>query len=93
MAVGISGNLRINSGQALRAAALEGIGVVMQPDILVADDLASGRLVRLLDGHVAPSLALHLLTLPNRQPTPKLRSFIDYVVAETGARRLSGATK
>ena len=83
-AVSVSGNLRINSGQALRAAALEGIGIVMQPDILVADDLAAGRLVRLLDQYVPPTLALHLLTLPNRLPTPKLRSFIDHVMAETG---------
>ena len=61
-AVGVGGNLRINSGQALRAAALEGIGVVMQPDILVADDLAAGRLVRLLDRYALPTLPLHLLT-------------------------------
>lgn len=83
VAISVGGNLRINSGQALRAAALEGIGIVMQPDILVEDDLAAGRLVRLLDQHIAPSLGLHLLTLPNRQSTPKLRSFIDHVVAET----------
>ena len=80
--VNVSGNLRINSGQALRAAALEGIGIVMQPDILVADDVAAGRLVRLLDQHLAPTLQLHLLTLPNRQQTPKLRSFIDHIAAE-----------
>ncbi len=85
--VTVSGNLGINSGQALRAAALEGIGIVMQPDLLVAGDLAAGRLVRLLDQHLAPTLQLHLLTLPNRQPTPKLRSFIDHVVAES--RRVS----
>ena len=81
VAVDVGGNLRINSGQALRAAALAGIGLVMQPDVLVADDLAAGRLVRVLGQHAAPALALHLLTLPNRQPTPKLRSFIDHVVA------------
>ena len=81
VAIGIGGNLRINSGPALRAAALEGIGIVMQPDIVVADDLATGRLGRLLAGHAAPTLKLHLLTLP-RRPTPKLRSFIDHVAAE-----------
>ncbi len=82
--IGISGNLRVNSGQALRAAALEGIGIVMQPEFLVAEDLAAGRLVRLLGQHAAPTLPLHLLMLPNRHPTPKLRSFIDHVVAELG---------
>ena len=82
VAIGISGNLRINSGPALRAAALEGIGIVMQPKIVVADDLAAGRLVRLLPDHAAPALRLHLLTLPNRRPTAKLRSFMDHVAAE-----------
>ena len=86
VAISISGNLQINSGQALRAAALEGIGIVMQPDILVAEDLAAGRLIRLLEHHVAPVLPLHLLTVPNRHPTPKLRSFIDHVVVELGQR-------
>ena len=81
-AINVGGNLRINSGQALRNAALAGIGIVMQPDVLVSDDLAAGRLVRILDKYTAPALALHLLTLPNRQTTPKLRSFIDHVVAE-----------
>ena len=80
-AIGVSGNLRINSGPALRAAALEGIGIVMQPDLVVADDLAAGRLVRLLADHAAPTLKLHLLTL-QRRATPKLRSFIDHVAAE-----------
>ena len=88
-AVTVSGNLRINSGQALRAAALEGIGIAMQPDILVAGDLAAGRLVRLLDQYVLPTLALHLLTLPNRLRTSKLRSFIDHVVSELNGPHLS----
>ena len=84
VAVNVGGSLRINSGQALRVAALEGIGIVMQPDVLVSDDLAAGRLLRLLDRYAAPTLALHLLTLPDRRQTPKLRSFIDHVVRQAG---------
>ena len=90
VAVGVSGNLRINNGPALRAAALEGIGIVMQPAVVVADDLAAGRLVRLLAGHAAPTLELHLLTLPDRRPVPKLRSFIGHVTAELGRAPLAG---
>ncbi len=86
-AIDVSGNLRINSGPALRTAALEGIGIVMQPKVVVADDLAAGQLVRLLPAHAAPALRLHLLTLPNRRPTLKLRSFMDHLVAEFSRRR------
>lgn len=80
-AVPVNGRLRINNGQALRAAALEGAGIIMAPITVVADDLASGRLVRLLADHATPSLPLHVLTLPNTNTAPKLRSFIDMLVA------------
>lgn len=93
VAIDISGNLRINSGPALRAAALEGIGIVMQPKVVVADDLAAGRLVRLLPDHAAPALRLHLLTLPNRRPTPKLRSFMDHVAAEFSRTPPAGGSR
>ena len=84
MAVPVRGRLRINSGQALRAAALEGAGIVMPPLAVVADDLAAGRLVRLLPGHVAPVLPLHVLTLPGANTIPKLRHFIDMLAVGLG---------
>ena len=80
VAIEVGGTLRVNNGQALRAAALEDLGVILQPEIVVAGDIASGRLIRLLADHAAPTLPLHLLTLPNRHPSPKLRSFVDVVV-------------
>ena len=78
--VAVSGPLRSNNGQALRVAAVEGSGVVMQPEILVGEDLAAGRLVRLLPDYNPPSLPLHVLTLPDRRPTPKLRGFVKFIV-------------
>ena len=80
IAIQASGSLRVNNGQALRAAALAHVGVILQPEILMADDIAAGRLIHLLADHAAPSLPLSLLTLPDRHPSPKLRSFIDLVV-------------
>lgn len=85
LAVAVSGKLLVNSSQALRLAALEGIGIGMLPDILVAGDFAEGRLVRVLAGYAAPSLPLHLLTLPDRHPTPKLRSFVQFITGRLGA--------
>ena len=96
----MKGRLRINNGQALRAAALEGAGVVMPPLAVVADDLVTGRLVRVLPGHVAPALPMHVLTLPGANTLPKLRRFIDMLAAglaqaadqESLAGRTNGAT-
>ena len=78
------GRLRANSGQALRAAALEGVGIVLLPEVLVAEDLAAGRLTCLLPHHAPAGQPLHLLTLPDRRPTPKLRSFVTFIVARLG---------
>lgn len=81
VAVPIDGSLRVNNGQALRAAAVAHLGVILQPEIVVAEELASGRLVHLLEAYTSRSLPLHLLTLPGRHPAPKLRSFIDFTTA------------
>jgi DNA-binding transcriptional LysR family regulator len=43
VSVRISGNLLTNSGEALRLAALQGIGIALAAGFLVADDLQSGR--------------------------------------------------
>ena len=80
----MKGNFTVNNGQALRAAAIEGLGVIMQPEVLLADDVASGRLVRILTDYDPPSRPMHLVYLKDRRPTPKLRSFIDFVVAKFG---------
>jgi DNA-binding transcriptional LysR family regulator len=40
--------------------------------------------VRILPGYEPPSRPMHILFAPDRKPTPKLRSFIDFVVATFG---------
>ena len=76
--------MSINNGQALRAAALEGFGIILLSQELLEDDLAAGRLMRILPGYEPPSRPMHILFAPDRKPTPKLRSFIDFVVATFG---------
>ena len=85
-AVPVAGRLRINSGQALRVAALEGVGIIMPPAPIVADDLQAGRLVRVLPDHQAAILPVHALTLADANTVPKIRSFID-VLAGAMKRR------
>ncbi|MDB5970265.1 MAG: LysR family transcriptional regulator [Hydrocarboniphaga sp.] len=73
-----------NNGQALRQAALQGFGIILQAADMLRDDLASGRLMQVLPGYEGPSLPMHLLFASDRRLTPKLRSFIDFVVASFG---------
>ncbi len=56
----------------------------MLPDYLVADDLAAGRLVRLFAGFDFPRAPVQLVYLPDRHMTPKMKSFVDFVVRRFG---------
>ncbi|SMC16151.1 DNA-binding transcriptional regulator, LysR family [Andreprevotia lacus DSM 23236] len=82
----VQGRMRTNNGQALRAAALAGMGIVVQADVLLEDDIASGRLVHLLPDWALPARTIYLLRTRDLQPTPKLRSLIDFLVVHLGGR-------
>jgi DNA-binding transcriptional LysR family regulator len=85
--VPVSGRLMIDSGEALLMAARAGMGLLLQPVELIAPELAAGRLVRVLPKYHPPDRPLHLLYAPDRQMTPKLRSFIEFSVAAFGTHK------
>ena len=73
-----------NQGDSLRAAALRGLGLVLQPEVLLLDDLAAGRLVPVLADCVPSPRPMHLVYTPDRRPLPKLSRFIAHVVQALG---------
>lgn len=77
VAVSISGNLRTNNDALLRAAALDGRGIVLAPAYRVQDDIRAGRLVQVLPGW---DLDLPIMALyPHRRHlSAKVRLFIDF---------------
>jgi DNA-binding transcriptional LysR family regulator len=81
----ISGSMQVDSAQSLRQAALAGMGIVMLPEIMMAEDVEAGRLVHLLQAYAPPVRPMSLLYLRDRRMSPKLRSFIDFVVDRFGA--------
>jgi DNA-binding transcriptional LysR family regulator len=80
----VTGRFSSNHGAALRAAALCGAGIVLQPELLLADDLASGRLEAVLPDWSYKPVPMHLVYAPDRRPTAMLRSAIDLLVARFG---------
>jgi len=86
--VPMSGRLMIDSGEALLSAAIAGLGLILQPVELVTAELAAGRLVIAMPEYEVPARELHVLYAPDRRMTPKLRSFLDYVVASFGSQSL-----
>lgn len=86
--VQVNGNLRVNNGQALRTAALCGLGIIMQPEVLLSEDLATGRLARILPDQELPSYPMHIVYPSNRNMTPKLASFVEFISTRFAPDRL-----
>jgi DNA-binding transcriptional LysR family regulator len=84
----VHGNFRANNGLALRTAALQGIGIIMQPEALLRDEVAAGRLQRLLADYELQHRPMHLVVASNRKMTPKLKSFVEFVLAHFGRDRI-----
>jgi DNA-binding transcriptional LysR family regulator len=74
------GGLRANNGDVLREAALAGMGIIAQPDFLIDDALATGRLVRVLPDYEVPPATVFAVYTSRSHLAPKVRSFIDYLV-------------
>ncbi|MEG2803030.1 LysR family transcriptional regulator [Stenotrophomonas sp.] len=78
--VTVQGGLRANNGEVLREAALAGMGIILQPDFLVAEALADGRLERLLPAWDVAPIGIFAVYTSRNHLAPKVRSFIDYLV-------------
>ncbi|GAA0578709.1 LysR family transcriptional regulator [Caenispirillum bisanense] len=82
--ISISGRVRMNNGDALRAAAVGGLGILFSPTFIIGDDLAAGRLVPVLPEWEGPEIALYAVYPPGRHLSAKVRAFVDYLVETFG---------
>ena len=80
--VRVKGSLVSNNGDALREAAIQGLGLIMQPAFSVHADIRAGRLQEVLQGQAPRDLAIQALYAPGSAPTAKLRAFIDALARE-----------
>ena len=80
-----AGRFRANNGQALKVAALRGFGLVLQPEALLAKEIESGQLVSVLEAFLPDGSPVHLIYPRDRRATPKLTTFIDFVIERFGA--------
>ncbi len=79
----VSGNLVIGSGDALREAAVAGVGIAQGTWWLVRKDLETGALKSLLPDHILEGNPVSVLYPPQRHLPAKLRAFIDFLVEIT----------
>ncbi|MDO9148046.1 MAG: LysR family transcriptional regulator [Hydrogenophaga sp.] len=82
--------LKSNDGVALCQAALDGMGVSLLADYLVAPALATGRLVELLPGHRLPDLWLKALVPANRIELPRIHTLVQWLTVQLQSAQLGG---
>ncbi len=80
LVVQVSGTFHANNGDALREAALAGIGLVNQPVFLFDEDLRAGRLVALaLDQPLFQFANVYAVHATGRHVPAKIRTFGDFL--------------
>ncbi|AJC79991.1 LysR family transcriptional regulator protein [Rhizobium etli bv. phaseoli str. IE4803] len=76
--------LRLDSDEAIRDAAVAGLGIALLPDFLVAGDLAAGRLRHVLPKLETDDAKIVTLYPDKRLLEPRVRRFIDLMTKELG---------
>ena len=78
--VAVSGPLSANNGDVLRDAACRGQGIALLPDFIVEDDLAAGRLQRILTAYEPLDYSLHAVWASGNFMPSKIRLLVDFLL-------------
>jgi DNA-binding transcriptional LysR family regulator len=73
-----------NAIEPLLAMAQAGLGIACLPDFFVEDAIAAGRLIPVLDEYVQDYRTFSILWPLSRQPLPKIKAFVDFMVIRLG---------
>jgi DNA-binding transcriptional LysR family regulator len=82
--VSINPRLRVNNGEMAVRAALQGLGITVQPTILIQEHIHAGRLVPILLDYPRPPVSVYAVYPSRTFISAKLRTFIDVLVEHFG---------
>ncbi|NJA88428.1 LysR family transcriptional regulator [Rhodocyclus tenuis] len=82
----IAGRIEANSGDALLAAAIQGLGITCAPTFIAEAAVRDGRLLRILDDFACPEFGIYAVFPGNRYLPQRVRVLVD-----TLAERLAAA--
>ncbi len=82
--VRVSPRIRFNEVEAALQAARAGFGITRALSYQVRDDVAAGRLVRILAAHEPAPLPVHIVLPSGRVLASKVRAFVDHAVESFG---------
>ena len=84
VSVGVNARVAANGMSFLRSLALRGLGIVLYPEAIARDDIAHGRLSRVLEEYASAESAIYALYPSGRHVSPNVRAFLD-IAAEAWA--------
>lgn len=83
----------MNDAENYVSCALRGAGLIQLPRYHVEEELAEGRLVKVLSEWASPGMPLSALYPQHRQPSPRVRVFIDWLSALYQQRFTAGKSQ
>ncbi|MCP5365619.1 MAG: LysR family transcriptional regulator [Hyphomicrobiales bacterium] len=81
-AVKVAGPMRSNNGETLMRAAVNGMGVILQPTFMLSPAIQSGTLNVVLPDWNVPGLGIYAVWPHGRHLSAKVRSFVDFLVEQ-----------
>ncbi|MGB0749561.1 MAG: LysR family transcriptional regulator [Magnetospiraceae bacterium] len=81
----------VNSARVARDWAVAGYGITYGPDFVLAEDIAAGRLVRLLEPYAAAEHPMNAIYLDGNVLPRKVRTLIDFAVKDVKERGILAA--
>jgi DNA-binding transcriptional LysR family regulator len=77
--VKVTGTMTSNAADALRMAALSGLGLALLPTYMVGQDIRKGRLQAVLTDYVPSPLEIHAVYPHRKHLSAKVRTFVDFL--------------
>jgi DNA-binding transcriptional LysR family regulator len=78
----VRGAVSTNNHEAVRVAALGGLGIALLPEYQVVDDIEAGRLRRVLPEYTSETLPAYLVYPSRRHLPPRTRVVMDFLIEE-----------
>jgi DNA-binding transcriptional LysR family regulator len=88
----VTSRIDIANGDAVREAAIAGLGVAVLPTFIVHDAVRRGALSIILENHMKPPIAMYAVHPSKRNQTARARAFIDFLVEEFAGEPVTAAT-
>jgi len=77
----VRSRINANNGEVLTEAAAQGLGITLQPDFIVDNFIATGRLAVILADYPVPELGIYAMLPSNRHVPHRVRVLMDFLAA------------